>query len=313
MENILKEITVIINGHAGSGHDDAMADDLRAKFRAHGMDATVILAKGGKEIIASAEAAVARRATMVAGGGGDGTQNAVAGVLAGTGIPYGVLPMGTLNHFAKDLGIPLDLDGAVRTIATGVPRQVDVGAVNDQVFLNNSSLGLYPDIVRDREKQQRRLGRGKWLAAALGHAGRAAPLSLSCPMRHARWMAIPAWRAARRSSSSATIRIHRCRAWRSASASRLDDGTAEPATWPSAPTRLGLLRFAFRALMRGKLKEDSRDFDIVQAEPRWTNRNPPSPPPARGDFDGEVDRDAVRRCATGCGRAHCTVVVPVRD
>jgi hypothetical protein len=85
--------------------------------------------------------------------------------MVGSGVRFGVLPLGTLNHFAKDLGIPLELDEAVRNLATGLPRQVDVGEVNGRIFLNNSSLGLYPDIVRDREEQQRRLGRGKWPAA----------------------------------------------------------------------------------------------------------------------------------------------------
>ena len=70
------------------------------------------------------------------------------------------------------------LDEAVRNVAEGKRIQVDVGEVNDRIFLNNSSLGLYPDIVRDREKQQRRLGRGKWPAAAWATHRGAAPLSL---------------------------------------------------------------------------------------------------------------------------------------
>jgi diacylglycerol kinase family enzyme len=69
--------------------------------------------------------------------------------------------MGTLNHFAKDLGIPLDIAAAVRTIARGRRAAVDVGEVNGTGFLNNSSLGLYPDIVRERERQQRRFRRSK--------------------------------------------------------------------------------------------------------------------------------------------------------
>ena len=115
---------------------------------------------------AAARRALADGAEAVVAGGGDGTINAVASVLAGSGVAFGVLPLGTLNHFAKDLGIPLALDEAVRNVAEGKPMQVDVGQVNERIFLNNSSLGLYPDIVRDREKQQRRLGRGKWPAAA---------------------------------------------------------------------------------------------------------------------------------------------------
>ena len=90
--------------------------------------------------------------------------NCVASVLAGTGIALGVLPLGTFNHFAKDLGIPLDRQEALRTILEGEAIQVDVGEVNGRVFLNNSSLGLYPMILRQRVSERRRLGRGKWAA-----------------------------------------------------------------------------------------------------------------------------------------------------
>jgi diacylglycerol kinase family enzyme len=161
----MKPVTVIVNGGAGHGHDDSACEALRAKLHAAGLDAELVLAKDGEEMIATARRALKNGAQMVAAGGGDGTINAVASSMVGSGVRFGVLPLGTLNHFAKDLGIPLDLDEAVRNLATGVPRQVDVGEVNERIFLNNSSLGLYPDIVRDREKQQRRLGRGKWPAA----------------------------------------------------------------------------------------------------------------------------------------------------
>ena len=77
-----------------------------------------------------------------------------------------MLPLGTLNHFAKDLGIPLDVAPALASIAAGHTVEVDVGEVGGRYFLNNSSLGLYVDIVRHREKQQQRLGRGKWPAFA---------------------------------------------------------------------------------------------------------------------------------------------------
>src|SRR5205085_3689399 len=110
-------------------------------------------------------------------GGGDGTQSAIASRLAGTQLVHGVLPLGTLNHFAKDLGIPLQLDEAVRTLAEGRVLEVDVGEVNGRVFINNSSLGLYPEIVRERELQQMRLGKSKWraLASASLHATEGRP------------------------------------------------------------------------------------------------------------------------------------------
>jgi diacylglycerol kinase family enzyme len=162
----MKTACVIVNGSAGNGHDDDAARRLEALFGQHGWSARVDLADSGAAMIASARAALqGRTADVVVAGGGDGTINAVASVLAGADMPLGVLPLGTLNHFAKDLGIPLALEAAVATVATGRVVAVDVGEVNGVVFLNNSSLGLYPDIVRDRERQQRRLGRGKWPAA----------------------------------------------------------------------------------------------------------------------------------------------------
>lgn len=135
------------------------------------MEARVTLASGGEEMTAAAKAALDEGLQIVVAGGGDGTINAVASVIADTDVAFGVLPLGTLNHFAKDAGIPLQLDDAIATIASGARKKVDVGVVNDKIFLNNSSLGLYPDIVRDREKQQSRLGRGKWLAAVWATIG----------------------------------------------------------------------------------------------------------------------------------------------
>ncbi|MFL6711282.1 MAG: diacylglycerol/lipid kinase family protein [Massilia sp.] len=162
-----RTLAVIINGGAGSGHDDSAAGDLRGRFAGVGCAAQVTLAKGGAEMIAAAKKALADPAIdAIVAGGGDGTINAVASIVAGSRKPFGVLPLGTLNHFAKDLGVPLDLAEAVRTVAEGEVIAVDVGEVNGRIFLNNSGLGLYPDIVHDREKQQSRLGRGKWLAAA---------------------------------------------------------------------------------------------------------------------------------------------------
>jgi YegS/Rv2252/BmrU family lipid kinase len=157
---------VIVNASSGSGHTDAWADALRAKFDAQGMTVDVTLARDGGELLRAARAAVERGCALVVAGGGDGTVNAVASAVAGSASVLGVLPLGTLNHFAKDLGIPLDLDGAVATLAHGRRTRVDAGEVNGNLFLNNSSLGLYPDVVRGRERQQKRLGRGKWTAFA---------------------------------------------------------------------------------------------------------------------------------------------------
>jgi diacylglycerol kinase family enzyme len=92
----------------------------------------------------------------------------VAGVID-TDATLGILPLGTLNHFAKDLRIPLELHAAVATIAAGRVGRVDVGQVNDRVFVNNSSIGLYPSIVHARDELRRR-GHWKWTAMAIATA-----------------------------------------------------------------------------------------------------------------------------------------------
>jgi diacylglycerol kinase family enzyme len=126
---------------------------------------------GGAELDDALRAAIERNPDAIVAGGGDGTVSTVAAALAGGSIALGVLPLGTLNHFAKDMRLPLELQAAVERAARGTTRRIDVGEVNGRVFINNSSLGLYPEIVRDRERQKRRLGRGKWLALVWASIG----------------------------------------------------------------------------------------------------------------------------------------------
>lgn len=158
-------IEVIVNAGSGSVLGDETARSLRERFIAFGLRANVHLATSGAEIVVLARHAARGDADMVVAGGGDGTVSAVAAELAGTGKLLGVLPLGTLNNFSKDLGIPQNLGTAVRTIAQGEPIEVDLAEVNGRVFINNSSIGLYPKMVARRERQQQKLGRGKWQAA----------------------------------------------------------------------------------------------------------------------------------------------------
>ncbi|MFN2532829.1 MAG: diacylglycerol kinase family protein [Pyrinomonadaceae bacterium] len=151
---------VIINSQAGGAEGNS--DQLEARLRKY---ATwrVDVARSGEDLSCVISRAVNGDAKIVIAAGGDGTVNAVASSLVGTDKIFGILPTGTLNHFAKDLGLPLELDAALKTIEQGYTARVDVGAVNGEIFLNNSSLGLYPSIVKERQKQQR-LGSGKWAA-----------------------------------------------------------------------------------------------------------------------------------------------------
>ncbi|MET3131588.1 diacylglycerol kinase family enzyme [Oxalobacteraceae bacterium GrIS 1.11] len=254
----MNPIAVIINAGAGCGYCGQWSAQLDAKFKAQGLDALITLAAGGADIVAAARAAVERGAAMVVAGGGDGTVNAVASVLVDTEVPFGVLPLGTLNHFAKDLRIPLGLDEAIANLAHGVPVRVDVGEVNGRVFLNNSSLGLYPDIVRDRDKQQRRLGRGKWLAfcwAAMAALRRYPFLNVRLAVNGARHV---------RSTPFVFIgnNAYRMQGLNIGERARLDGGTLS-LYMAQRPGRLGLVRLAWHALL-GRLAQ-LKDFDVLTA------------------------------------------------
>jgi diacylglycerol kinase family enzyme len=156
-------IEVILNAWSGAGSRAEVQVRLAEAFKALGADARISLAGDGATLGRLAHGAASGDAERVVAGGGDGTLNSVAASLIGSDKALGVLPFGTMNHFAKDLGIPLDLEGAVDTIVAGRAASVDVGDVNGHIFLNNSGLGLYPRVIREREKQQR-LGWGKWPA-----------------------------------------------------------------------------------------------------------------------------------------------------
>jgi len=155
-------VPVIINAGAGNPHVDKRVKKLTELFLAGGLQVDIRLASSGEELDSLMRAAAAERPRLLVAAGGDGTISTAAAALVDSATVLGVLPFGTLNHFAKDLDIPLELEEAVGNIIDGNSIVVDVGEVNGRVFINNSSLGLYPDMVRDREHQHSRLGRGKF-------------------------------------------------------------------------------------------------------------------------------------------------------
>ena len=93
---------------------------------------------------------------IIVAAGGDGTVSSVASAVANAGKTLAIIPTGTLNHFARDLGIPADVDSAAAVIATGRERRLDVGVINDRVFINNVSIGNYPRMVHEREAIEKR-------------------------------------------------------------------------------------------------------------------------------------------------------------
>jgi diacylglycerol kinase family enzyme len=159
--------TVLLNAAAGLRHGQVQAEAARVRDLFAGLGAIADVQEvPGPSLLEAARTAASSDADVVVMGGGDGTMSAGAGGLAGTGKPMGVLPLGTLNHFARDLGIPASLEDAVRTVVQGTVREVDVGEANGRVFVNNSSLGFYPDAVSLRDAWMDRDSMHKWVAMA---------------------------------------------------------------------------------------------------------------------------------------------------
>jgi diacylglycerol kinase family enzyme len=166
----VKRVVALMNGGAGAFSQSLAADievALADAFARLGVAADILFVDGD-ELHRAAERALAKaksgKADAIVVGGGDGTVRAVASVLAETGVPLGIIPLGTLNHFAKDLGLPLTVEEAAATVAAGRTRMVDLAEVNGETFINNSSIGIYPYMVIDRERRRAQHKLAKWMA-----------------------------------------------------------------------------------------------------------------------------------------------------
>ena len=253
MKGAFKRITVVINASAGAGDRTAVAEKLAATLQSAGVDGNVVLARSGAEVRSAAQAAAKGQSDVVVAGGGDGTINTVATALVGTDIALGVLPLGTLNHFAKDLGISLDMDVALRDVIAGHTAQVDVGEVNGHYFLNNSSIGIYPRIVRDREQLQR-AGQRKWIA----FIGAVIPILRRHSFMHVRVSADGVDRMRRTPFVFVGNNEYQMEGFNMGTRARLDAGCLSVYS-VRHERRWGLLRLAVRALF-GRLRT-SGDFD----------------------------------------------------
>jgi len=158
-----RRLCFILNGKSGSCHAATISEAISRVTASYDATSAIHVLHEGTNIGATVQTALNDGVDCVVGGGGDGTINAVASALVGSDVPLGVLPLGTLNHFAKALGVPLSPEEAIRNVFEGERRAVDVGEVNGHIFLNNSSIGLYPSIVLAREASEKR-GSRKWPA-----------------------------------------------------------------------------------------------------------------------------------------------------
>jgi len=158
---VKRAVTLINQG--GGGATDGIAERIGEALATAGVNSKVLLVDG-KHCAARAAEQVKKGTELIIAAGGDGTMGAVAGELAGSKSVMAIMPLGTLNHFARDLGIPFDLNDAAKVIAAGHCRHIDIAEVNGRAFVNNAAIGLYPLMVIDRDAQRRRLGRSKRLA-----------------------------------------------------------------------------------------------------------------------------------------------------
>jgi diacylglycerol kinase family enzyme len=156
-------ISLIVNRRAGGFYNSRALSELIATLERYGLQPEPILVGKRGDPGDAARDALARGARTLVAAGGDGTVRAVASALLDSEAILGVLPMGTLNHFARDLQIPLDIESACSVIAHGAVAKIDVGEVNGRAFINNSGLGIYPRMVAWREEYQRE-GWAKWAA-----------------------------------------------------------------------------------------------------------------------------------------------------
>ena len=157
-----RKIRLVMNPRSGT--KDLSPETLCAQFARHGCECSVTLLD--RRVDLAALHAIDPGDVVWIAAGGDGTVNCVAHAVVGSARSMGLLPTGTLNHFAQDLGIPEKLEDAVEFAATGEPRAIDAAEVNGRTFVNNSSLGVYPATVVDRDRMCRR-GAGKWWAMAI--------------------------------------------------------------------------------------------------------------------------------------------------
>jgi diacylglycerol kinase family enzyme len=160
-------IFVIVNAGSGRSAAEDKIKMLRAGLAPSGRRHEILVAEDGRQLpdVARRGVALAKRESgILVVAGGDGTINAVGQVALAHELPFGIVPEGTFNYLSRANGIPQESDAAIQSILEGSVRPVQAGLVNDKVFFVNASLGLYPQLLEDREAYKRRFGRSRLVA-----------------------------------------------------------------------------------------------------------------------------------------------------
>jgi diacylglycerol kinase family enzyme len=193
---------IVLNAGAGSADAAATRRIVEEGCAAAGRRHRIFVVDERATVQALAREAVERARAVggvVVAAGGDGTVNAVAQATLGSGLAFGVLPQGTFNYFSRTHGIPVDTAEALEVLLTEQPRPAQVGLVNDRAFLVNASMGLYAELLEDRESYKARYGRSRWIAFFAG--------LLTVMRGHRHWNLRMAWRGQERDLRTPTLFI----------------------------------------------------------------------------------------------------------
>jgi diacylglycerol kinase family enzyme len=160
------EFFIVVNRRSGAAQDDTVRQAIEAELTGAGRAHRFIPVTRGGIIQACQQAArlASENGGVLVASGGDGTINCAAQAAMAQECPLGVIAQGTFNLFARQLGLPLDAAEAARALLQAQPEPVQVGWVNQRVFLVNASVGLYPKLLADRELIKQKLGRRRWIA-----------------------------------------------------------------------------------------------------------------------------------------------------
>jgi diacylglycerol kinase family enzyme len=160
------ELFIVLNPGSGSTAKDEVRQAIEQELSAAGRRYRFVEVRPGQILAACQQAARLARDErgIVVAAGGDGTINCAAQAALTHEVPLAVIAQGTFNLFARQLGLPLDAAEATRALLAAQPEPVQVGWVNQRVFLVNASVGLYPKLLADREQVKQRLGRRRWIA-----------------------------------------------------------------------------------------------------------------------------------------------------
>ena len=167
VEGHVKKVAVVLNTDAGrmaTYRKGRIVERILEAFSSRQVIPHLVLADGDS-ICEALRSAHALGPDILVVGGGDGSVNAVAQILSGSDIPLGILPLGTFNHLAKDLRIPMSLEAAVTNILSGKTAKIDLAEANGEPFVNTSTLGVVADFVKTRNRLRSRRGLAvKWLS-----------------------------------------------------------------------------------------------------------------------------------------------------